>query len=54
MPMLVMIDSTNITEMLVRIFLNQYNCGEKTLQEYIVQAAHAYGPKARLRKVNRS
>src|ERR1700733_10455257 len=42
MPMLMRIDTTNITGMLVRKRLNQNTCGERTLQEIIVQYAQAY------------
>jgi hypothetical protein len=53
-PMLMMIETTNITGMFVRIFLNQKICGERTLQEIIVQYAHAYGPNMRFTKIARS
>ena len=43
MPMFTKIDSTNMNGTLVRSFLNQKNCGETTLQEIIVQYAHAVG-----------
>ena len=37
MPMLMRIDATNITGMLVRTLLNQKICGTSTLQKIIVQ-----------------
>src|SRR5580658_2253555 len=40
MPMLVVIEITNITHRLVRSFLNQYSCGINTLHEYMDHAAH--------------
>src|SRR5882757_9481891 len=47
-PMFTMIESTNVAERLVRIFLNQKSCGETTLQVIIHQYAHQYGPNIRL------
>ena len=48
MPTLTTSDITNITGMLVRIFLNQNTCGEMTLQLTMIQYDQAMGPKARL------
>ena len=53
-PMLIRIETTNITGMLVRNFLNQKTCGLRTLQEIIVQYAQAYGPPARFLNTNHS
>ncbi len=43
MPTLTRMDRTKTSSMLVRIFLNQKNCGTITLQVTIVQNAHQYG-----------
>ena len=40
MPTLMRIDATNMTAMLVRIFLNQKTCGTSTLQELMRAHAH--------------
>ncbi len=40
MPIFVVMLMTNITHRLLRMLLNQYNCGMKTLQVYIDHAAH--------------
>src|SRR5215467_11920579 len=53
-PMLTTIDRTNSAGMLVRIRLDQKNCGLMTLQLIIVQYAQAYGPSARFLKVKNS
>src|SRR5437868_2476339 len=54
MPMFTKIEMTNMNGTFVRSFFDQKNCGESTLQEIIVQYAHAYGPIARLMNVKRS
>src|SRR6201987_5967515 len=48
-PMFTTIDKINVATKLVRIFLNQNNCGDTTLQVIIAQYAQAYGPVARFK-----
>ncbi len=43
MPTLTRMDRMKTINMLVRIFLNQKNCGTITLQVTMVQKAHQYG-----------
>src|ERR1019366_464449 len=54
MPMLIMMETTNMTAMFVRIFLNQKSCGMKTLQVISGPYAQAEGPNARFTNVKRS